>query len=455
MKILDGLEQISQLTEQQKQDFEVYCKDKMQNHLLPLFADLSLAMTLGGTIILLIISLLQPGGAVHILNYVYIVMLFGIAAAHFNKNIRREAPLLVYCLFFTVSLFSYLNYMSVGGGSDPIFGLFFYLSSLGFITLSLLHTSVIHSINMLFLVVTTLLVTGTAGLSSALSSIFSDWFFIMCLFIAPLSAVFNRWLFRNIVALQYMLKEKNDLLKDTLQSLKTTEAIVVKQQRHEALSHMAKGILHEIMNPVNCSTQAISYAKGINNNPELGEALDDAMLNQQRIANIIADLRAYSAPSSENIFAQLDLRELIDQSIKFCRNELGEIDVSVSIEEGVSLYGSASELQQVCVNLLLNAVTALQQKVKANTARIHISHQAMDGCMNIYFVDNGVGIDEENKKYLTEPFYSTNDGANKMGLGLSICQTIMRRHQGDMNFTSSSEEGAQVTLSFPHSKLTD
>lgn len=451
MKILDGLEPISQLNDKQKLGFEVYCKNKMQNHLLPLLADFSLAMTLGGTILFLLITLLQPAGAagVHVLNYVYIFMLCGIAVAHFNVNIRRQPPLLVYCLFFTVSLFSYLHYMSEGGGSGPIFGLFFYLSSLGLITLSVFHTSVILSINMLLLVGTSWLLAGAAGLSSVLLELFSDWFFVMCLFIAPLSAVFNRWLFRNIVALQYMLNEKNELLKDTLQTLKATEAVVVKQQRHEALSYMAKGILHEIMNPVNCATQAINYAKSINHDAELAEALDDAMLNQQRIANIVADLRSYSSPSAESNFAWVDLRELINQSLKFCRNELREVGTRVLVEAGVCLYGSASELQQVLVNILLNAVTALEHEIACHRAHIEISHKTIDGCVNVYINDNGTGIDDATKKYLTEPFYSTSDDANKMGLGLSICQTIMRRHQGELHFSGALGTGAQVTLSFP------
>ncbi len=442
MKILDGLEQISQLDEQQKQDFEIYCKDKLQNHLLPVFADLSLCMTLGGTLLLLTINLLQNSAAVHFLNYVYIAILLAIAAAHFNTNIRREAPLLVYCLFFTLSLFSYLHYASIGGGKAPIFGLFFYLSSLGFITLSLFHTTVIHCINLLFLVVTTLLITGVEGLSSALLAIFSDWFFVMCLFIAPISAVFNRWFFRNIVALQFMLQEKNTLLNKTLASLKATEAIVVKQQRHEALSHMAKGILHEIMNPVNCSTQAINYAKRINQNTELAEALDDAMLNQQRIANIVSDLRAYSSPESEGQRSKLDLAPLIEQSLKFCRNELRSIEVNSLVEEGTFVQGSVSELQQVLVNLLLNAASA-------SASQITISYSSDSEHVYLIVGDDGVGIDGDKIKHLTDPFYSTHDDGNKMGLGLSICQTIMRHHQGDINFSSAPGKGAQVILSFP------
>ncbi len=449
MKILNGLSQIRLLPEKKQQHFERFYHTQVKYRLLPLFADLSLLVTILGTFLYIVSLSWQQGGGVHFLTHVYTGILVVLALLHRFTKLRNTSPLIVYLIFSQVSLFSYLGYIEAAGGVVPIFGLHFFISSLGFITLSLFHTLVIISLNLLLLVLATRLAVAPADVAGALISVLTNWFIVMCLLIAPLSAVFNRWFFRNIFALQFLLRDRNKLLTTTFQSLQETEDKLIQQQKQQALSHMAKGLLHEIMNPVNCSTQALQYARSINRDEEIGEALDDAILHQSRIADIVSDLIDFSQPRPDHAMELTEVRELLNTAIRICRNELRGVEVRVSLAEDLSVNCYPSALTQVFVNVLLNAASALEGTERDRAAVVNITSVLESGCLNLKIKDNGQGIAPNEIRRLTEPFYSTKETPNSLGLGLSICQTIMRHHHGSMNIESELGSWTEVVLSLP------
>ncbi|OZG71730.1 ATP-binding protein [Hahella sp. CCB-MM4] len=449
MKILNGLSQVRLLPEKKQQHFERFYHAQVKYRLLPLFADLSLLVTILGTLLFIFSLSRQADTNVHFLTYVYTGILVGLALLHRFTRLRYASPLIVYIVFSLMSLFSYLGYIDAAGGVVPIFGLHFFLSSLGFITLSLFHTLVIIALNLVLLVLATRLAVTPGEVAGAIASVLSNWFIAMCLMIAPLSAIFNRWFFRNLFALQYLLKDRNKLLTATFQSLQETEDKLIQQQKQQALSHMAKGLLHEIMNPVNCSTQALQYARSINRDEEIGEALDDAILHQSRIADIVSDLIEFSQPKPDHDMEQADVRELINTAIRICRNELRGVEVRVSLADNLSVSCYPSALTQVFVNLMLNASSALEGKPVNQAAMIDISSEQGTDSLNIRIRDNGRGIESNDIRRLTEPFYSTKDTPNSLGLGLSICQTIMRHHHGSIKIDSEHGVWTEVVLSLP------
>ncbi|WP_417520585.1 sensor histidine kinase [Marinobacter sp.] len=450
MTWLSGIDQVRQLSVDQKQGYERFYRSQSRLRVLPVFADVSLGITFIGTLIFLLglaLSPAEPGvTGTHLL---YTAVLAALIAAHRFTRLRQMSPLIVYLVFFHMALFSYLGYILAGATLAPIVGLLLFMSSVGIITLSMAHTITILLMNLILLVAATALAVPAASFASTLTATLTNWLVLMCILIAPISAYFFRVFLRNLLALQFLLKDRNRALSRTLHTLKVTEGRLALEQKHQALSHMAKGLLHEIMNPLNCASQAVDYARAINRDSELSEALDDATLHQKRIADIVSDLIDFSRPEPDHSIDKADLGSLIDTALRFCKHQLRGTDVHLSLPANVSVPCYPSALTQVFVNLLLNAASALGKDKSRTSKRIDIRAVSENGSLEVSIQDNGHGIAPEDIKRLTDPFYSTSRTPDNLGLGLSICQTIIRHHQGHMDIRSELGEWTQVVLRLP------
>lgn len=450
MTLLSGMNQLERLPALRQQRFERFYRCQTRFRVLPLFADLSLAITFIGTLLFLLgLSLAPNGPGISGSHLLYTAVLAGLIIAHRHTRLRRASPAIVYLVFLHMALFSYLAYILAGATLAPIVGLLFFISSVGIVTLSLAHTVIILLINFVMLAAATALAVPAEAFSAALFAILANWLVLMCLLVAPLSAFFFRLFLRNLLALQFLLKDRNRVLSRTLKTLELTEDRLAQEQKHQALSHMAKGLLHEIMNPLNCASQAVEFAATINRDPELTEALDDAALHQKRIADIVSDLIDFSRPAPTHSREKADVRALAETALRLCQHQLRNINVALDIPADTRIACFPSALVQVLVNLVLNAASALDQGNRQSPGRIDIRSQADTDRLKVVIRDNGHGIDPDNIQRLTDPFYSTSDTPDNLGLGLSICQTIMRHHKGRMTIDSEPGEWTEVTLALP------
>lgn len=450
MTLLSGMDQVRQLPEHQQRRFERFYRYQSRVRILPLFADVSLGITFTGTLLFLLGLALSPTAqgltATHL---VYTAILAALMAAHGFTRLRRTSPLIVYLVFFHMALFSYLGYVVAGATLAPIVGLLLFISSIGIITLSLFHTTTILLINLALLIAATVLAVPASDVGTALTAILTNWLVLMCLLIAPVSACFFRIFLRNLLALQFLLRDRNRALSRTLQALEATEDRLAQEQKHQALSHMAKGLLHEIMNPLNCASQAVDYARAISQDPELTEAIDDAALHQRRIANIVSDLIEFSRHEPDHNIENADLKALIETALRLCAHQLREVDVDLDIPANTSVPCYPSALTQVFVNLLLNAASALEKAKDTAPCCISMTSKAGADSLEVSLRDSGHGIAPEDIKRLTDPFYSTSKTPDNLGLGLSICQTIMQHHKGRMAIYSEPDEWTEVVLTLP------
>ena len=135
-------------------------------------------------------------------------------------------------------------------------------------------------------------------------------------------------------------------------------------------------------------------------------------------------------------------------ALRFCRHQLQGTAVTTQIPAGLSVACFPSPLIQVFVNLLMNASSAIRA---ANPARpqIRITAAATEAVTSITVRDNGKGIDSSDLQRLTDPFFSTSETPDNLGLGLSICHTIMRHHRGAMKIASEPGQWTEVILELP------
>ncbi len=454
MKLFDGMDQIRRLGPARVKEFWQFYDQQFRTRLYPTMIAINTCFTLIAALLDIVLRAGKAGtlAVVHPLTYLYLALLGVVLVLNRWTPLREAYPILAYILFLVVATFSYLTFIGTQGDMGIFVSMAIYLIAIGFNTMSVKHTALILSINMLMLYGAVFLIAPAEEVNARYISLALNWLLLFEMILALSIAGVNRWLFAHFFALQFLLKQRNETLSETVRELHAVEDQLIQQQKHQALSHMAAGLLHELLNPVNSATQALTYAQSLAQDPDLREAIEDALINQRRIAAIISDLRTFSQTRQPLAPETVALEQLLQQALKLCATELDGIQIRYDSRTDFQLRGFPNALLQVLVNLLLNAAEALQEKRKRGLAEIRIRVETDNDTLRVCLRDNGKGIAPEHLKRLSEPFYSVDKQGANMGLGLSICQTIMRHHEGRMRFRSELGAWTEICLELPRLK---
>jgi len=235
------------------------------------------------------------------------------------------------------------------------------------------------------------------------------------------------------------LTEKNQRLQETIKLLHQTERQLVAAEKMAALGQLTAGVAHEINNPIAVIQGNLEVLRA-----ELGEHADavatevDLVFEQvDRIRAIVDKLLVYSRPRSASQAEEVRVREVVDDTLVLAQHAFDRKRVQVERDyaetNGVAI--DRRELQQVLVNLLLNATHAVSGGGRVEVA----TRDHADGVV-IRVSDDGVGIPEEYLGRIFDPFFTTKKEEGT-GLGLSISHSLIRRHGGDIRVHSQPGEG--------------
>jgi PAS domain S-box-containing protein len=215
-----------------------------------------------------------------------------------------------------------------------------------------------------------------------------------------------------------------------------------------ALGQLASGVAHDFNNSLAAILGRAQLLRRqlkddalVRNLEIIQTAAEDAAATVRRIQTF-----ARKAPAKE--FEVLDVGSLLNDAVEITRtrwqNEarLRGLDyrVTLSARPGHTTYGSASELREVFVNLIVNAVDAMPEG-----GNLAISCQREDGRLRLRFADSGAGMPEDVRQKIFEPFFSTK-GAHGTGLGLSVSHSIIERHEGTISVISEPGCGTIFTI---------
>jgi signal transduction histidine kinase len=145
----------------------------------------------------------------------------------------------------------------------------------------------------------------------------------------------------------------------------------------------------------------------------------------------------------------VDVNELVGEAVSIFRRELEDHDIELELDLSPHLppvEGDRVQLQQVLINLVLNAVDALKA-VPPENRTIAIETRKVERSARIEVSDTGPGIDEADLDRVFEPFFSTKETG--MGMGLSICSTIAQAHSGKLTVKRNPNRGVTFELSLP------
>jgi two-component system, NtrC family, sensor kinase len=296
-----------------------------------------------------------------------------------------------------------------------------------------------------------------------------------------------------------IMEQRTEELNQALESLKQAQAQLVQGEKMSALGQLIAGIAHEINNPVNFIHGNLTHVKEYTQN-----LLDFVQLYQKHYPNPVAEIQE-KAEELDMEFLQTDLLKILD-SMKMGSDRIRDLILSlrnfsrldesalksVSINEGIDStlvilqhrlkarpnfpeiqvvknYGELpivecypSQLNQVCMNILSNAIDSLESRYpnhileesqtdKSQIPTITIStNVSSNNLITIKIADNGVGIPEAILSKLFDPFFTTKSVGKGTGLGLSIShQIITEKHNGKIECFSTLGQGTEFVITIP------
>jgi C4-dicarboxylate-specific signal transduction histidine kinase len=221
------------------------------------------------------------------------------------------------------------------------------------------------------------------------------------------------------------------------------------------MGEMASGLAHEINQPlgaISMYTQAsINLIDAGNTDPAKLAAIA-AKTQQQalRAGQIIQRMRDFmkSKPKPQ---ASIDINTLINDAVGLCTAEIKRNNIQLSLELENKLpivLGDHIQIEQVLINLIRNSIDALQGLPEQQARQLNIRSQlTVKHGIQVEVNDNGPGMDSEQQQKILTPFYTSK--ADGMGMGLSICRSLMEAHGGTLYFQSQAGVGSSFYFTLP------
>jgi signal transduction histidine kinase len=264
------------------------------------------------------------------------------------------------------------------------------------------------------------------------------------------------------------LNEKNESLEKTLAELKSTQIQLVQSEKMASLGQLTAGVAHEINNPIgaiksniavneSCLKKIKNWFSSVSANKEMKD-IDQlnkliGILEKSNVTNKMASDRIIEIVNSLKNFARLDEAEYqkadihkgIDSALTLLAPKLREkIDVIKEYGNIPQINCYPNQLNQAFMNILSNAILAIEGE-----GTITIRTEVTDANIKIRIKDTGVGIPEEHKDKLFDPFFTTRKIGEGRGLGLSITLGIIEKHNGSIEVISAINEGSEFIISLP------
>lgn len=240
----------------------------------------------------------------------------------------------------------------------------------------------------------------------------------------------------GVVVIVEDITEFKRLLDQTVQGEKLAE-----------VGRLTAGIAHEINNPLAMVAYATELLKREDDLSAFQvEMLDKIETEVDRLKNLTGGLLSFSS-NRETLSQVVGLNDLVEEVLKLLRFELQRKPVQLVTHFGdlPVITADPNKLKQVIINLVMNAVHALDGE---GTITLTTS-KSQKGFVELQVSDNGPGIESDKQKEVFAPFYTTKAEGEGTGLGLYICQNIIREHGGQIALVSGPEEGATFTISLP------
>src|SRR5229473_642568 len=259
-----------------------------------------------------------------------------------------------------------------------------------------------------------------------------------------------------------VLAISRDLTEHVLASeaLREAQAELAHITRVTTLGELTASIAHEVNQPLAAVVNAAAACRrwldgGTPNLDEARSAVDWIVNEGNRASEVIRRVRAL-ANKTDIEKVPLDVNDVVREAIALVQREFISYRVSLRMELAPALpmiLGDRVQLQQVIINLVMNGIEAMQSVMDRPRELVVGSHQDETHRVRVTVTDSGVGISAENADRLFNAFFTTK--SNGMGMGLSICRSIIEAHGGRMSTADNVGPGARFQFTLPlHQEVT-
>jgi len=228
------------------------------------------------------------------------------------------------------------------------------------------------------------------------------------------------------------------------------EADLIQSEKMAAIGQLAAGVAHEIYNPLTAiiaNTQMIRrILPGVNE--DLYESLDLIEHAGIRASQVIRTLLS-AARKDEYENAVIDINMTIENSLSLLGHEIIKRPIAIQkdLQEDLPpIYSNQNHLQGIWINLVMNAIDALDPK----GGQITITSRYKDNQFFVSVADNGKGISKNKINRVFEPYFTTKSPNHGTGLGLSVCLRVVKQHGGTIHVESRPERGSKFTVQLPN-----
>lgn len=289
-------------------------------------------------------------------------------------------------------------------------------------------------------------------------------------------ALWSRTLHRQVALRTADLTREITERKHAEEELRLNQQQLVQADKLAALGVLVSGVAHEINNPTGLILLDVPILKRAHGDMEriLGEyyqahgdfvvgglpysemrqeiprVLDEMQDGAKRIKRIVNDLKDFARRDDVAEKQRVDFNAIVETALRLVEPTIRKATNHLQndyAQEIPPILGNSQRIEQVVVNLILNACQALPDPERGVFITTRYNRATASAILSVR--DEGVGIDPENLSRLTDPFFTTKRESGGTGLGLSVSDGIVKEHGGQLHFRSSPGSGTTVTLSLP------
>ena len=255
-------------------------------------------------------------------------------------------------------------------------------------------------------------------------------------------------MYAELVEKNNEIEQKNKELQSAYEELRSIQNQLIQSEKMRSLGRLAAGVAHEINNPLG---GIIIYGHLLLEDTEQSDPrypnLKKIVVEAEKCRTIVKDLLGFARPAIAD-GEPVNLKTIIENTISLLHGQaiFHNIALKFKCDELIpGIKGDAGQLQQAFTNIILNAVQAMGGKGKLTI----IAGKIDNNLIAVSITDTGTGIAPENMKKIFEPFFSTKQAGQGMGLGLAITYGIIENHGGRIEVKSEVGKGSTFRIIFP------
>ncbi len=257
---------------------------------------------------------------------------------------------------------------------------------------------------------------------------------------------------KKLIEKNEAIEEKN---KELSEKLLEKEEVFIKKEKMSVLGELLGSITHEIKNPLgailtNIQMIKMDFESFKDKSEELKESFEIILETEKatkRAKNIVGNILNFMRKDPENNY-KIDFYVITKSLNTLLKKEVEKDNIQININSNQGLYinGKSGEMIQVFLNLLLNARDSLLEDINNLEKKIELKAYAEAEEIVVEVIDNGLGIPEDIRDNIFEPFFTSKLDGQGTGLGLSIVKNIIEKNNGTINLETKMDKGTKFIV---------